>query len=70
MSVYPNPASDRIFIEGENFDAIKLYDILGKEVLSSNKTKEINISNLPNGVYSVRIIADNKTIAAKKIVKK
>jgi hypothetical protein len=70
ISVYPNPASDRIFIEGEDFDAVKLYDILGKEVLSSNKTKEVDISNLPNGIYNVRIMANNKAIAIRKIVKK
>jgi hypothetical protein len=70
VSVYPNPTNDRIFIEGKDFDKVVIVDILGRAAATYNGGKEINISNLPNGVYSVRIIADNKTIAARKIVKK
>jgi hypothetical protein len=36
--------------------------------LTSNK-KEIDISNLPKGVYNVTIIADGKAMGTKKIVK-
>jgi hypothetical protein len=68
FSLFPNPAKDKLFIEGGNFDKVVLYNVLGKEVLTSNK-KEIDISNLPKGVYNVTIIADGKTIGTKKIVK-
>ncbi|MDR2824433.1 MAG: leucine-rich repeat protein [Prevotellaceae bacterium] len=70
VNVYPNPANDRIFIEGEDFDKVVIVDILGREAVRHNGGKEINISSLPNGVYGVRVIADNKTIATRKIIKK
>lgn len=71
LSIYPNPVNDIFFVEYEESVLIKLYDILGKEVLSQNvkgKT-EINISNLPQGVYSVSVFSDKREIANRKIVK-
>ncbi len=71
ISIYPNPAVDKFFIECESLLLIKLYDMLGKEVLSQNaKDKtEINISHLPNGIYSVRVISKEGVIRNGKVVK-
>ena len=46
-------------------------DISGKEInKGSSKTNTISLSteNLPNGLYSVSIIAENNTINTKKIL--
>jgi len=72
IKVYPNPTRDMLFIECEDFSTIKLYDILGKEILIKNiskKTTEINISHLPKGMYSIRIISEGKIIGNSKIIK-
>lgn len=71
IKIYPNPASNSFFIDCENISTIKLYDILGKEILSQKakgKT-EINIEHLPKGIYSVRILLGGKIIKNSKIVK-
>jgi len=56
VSVYPNPTDNYLFIEGnKNPISISIYNLLGKEVLSINNTKNINVQALPSGVYVIRI---------------
>ena len=69
--VYLNPTTGILFVECENFTTIKLYDMLGKEVLNQNgngKT-EVNINHLPKGFYVVSIFLGSKLIGSSKIVK-
>lgn len=66
--IYPNPVSDILNIESkEKFGIIKVINVLGREVLSS-KENNINVSNLPSGLYFVEISVGNKS-AIKKIIK-
>ena len=69
--IYPNPTKETIFINCENHSTIKLYDMFGKEVLTQNVNGKIiiNISHLPNGIYSVRVFSENNVIGNSKIVK-
>ena len=71
IKVYPNPTSDKLFIECEKFSTITLYDMFGKEVLNQNINKklEININHLPKGIYIARIISEDKVVGNSKIVK-
>ena len=75
LKIYPNPTYDTLFIEcsftiGSSL-TVKLYDMLGKEVLnqSINSDDGINISHLNNGNYIVNIFLDGKIIGNTKIVK-
>ena len=67
---YPNPAQNSFFINCESISTIKLYDVLGKEVLSqpANGQTEIDISRLPKGIYNVIVFLENRT-ESNKIVK-
>lgn len=71
--VYPNPANDILNIEiQENFKPLQitLYNTLGKEVIRKNlTTSQINISNLPQGLYLLKISSNGKIIKTEKIVK-
>ena len=70
LTVYPNPATDYININSSiEIDKIELFDLLGKLVLSTNQTSEINVSHLPIGVYLLRIISEKGRIAKKIIIK-
>jgi len=71
LKVYPNPVSDILFIESENFNTIKLYDMLGRKILaqSVNDKTEINISHLPNGIYIVAVFSEGKLMGNSKIIK-
>ena len=71
IRVYPNPTNDKFLVVFNGITTIKLYDMLGREVLAQTaegKT-EININHLPKGVYSVLIISDDRVIGNSKIVK-
>ena len=70
-SMYPNPTTDRFIVDFEEVATIKLYDMLGKEVLTqtANGKTEINITRLPKGVYSVRVLSADRVIGNRKIVK-
>ncbi|MDR0833637.1 MAG: T9SS type A sorting domain-containing protein, partial [Candidatus Symbiothrix sp.] len=55
LFVSPNPATDYITINGiQTGETIYLINLSGKTVLTAN-TATINVSNLPNGVYLVRV---------------
>ena len=71
VKIYPNPTNDTFVVEIEKNTSIKLYNMLGKEVLTQTalgKT-EINISHLPKGIYNINILSDGKIIGNQKIVK-
>ena len=56
ISIYPNPASNTLFISGnETPIAVAIFNVLGKEVLSIKNTNNINVQALPSGVYVIRI---------------
>jgi len=76
ISIYPNPASSKIFIDGKNaeeFDEITVMNLAGKTVFSEKYVDGqdgIDITNLQNGIYIVRIKAGIQTITKKLVVKK
>jgi hypothetical protein len=72
FSIVPNPATNNIKItSGNNFNTIEVVSFLGQTVLSqpnTGSTATLDVSNLPNGVYFVRIISD-KGASVQKFVK-
>ncbi|MDR1725915.1 MAG: Ig-like domain-containing protein [Bacteroidales bacterium] len=72
INVYPNPANDRIMIEGEGFNRIKLYDILGRELINMpvrSSVATIDLTALTNGIYTMKFLLNDKTVNTRKIVK-
>lgn len=72
--LYPNPAGSHFSIAGiEGSFTVKVIDVTGKTVYESaaiDSNKAINTSALQDGVYIVKIIAENGNTATKKLVKK
>jgi len=71
LHVYPNPVKEIFYIECENLGTIKLYDLLGKELLTQQvygKT-EVNIGHLSKGVYILNLFSEGKMMGNSKIVK-
>ena len=69
IKVYPNPATNYIFINSELNHKSTLYNMAGQRVLESN-AKQLNVSDLPNGVYLLYLISTNNTTSTFKIIKK
>jgi len=69
VSVYPNPADNTLFIEGnENPISVSIYNVLGKEVISTKNTNNIDVKALPSGVYIIRI-SDGARQTNRKFIK-
>ncbi|HKC69269.1 MAG TPA: T9SS type A sorting domain-containing protein [Bacteroidia bacterium] len=68
VSVYPNPATNKINIACSlQIIAFNLYDVLGNKILST-KQNELDVSNLPNGVYFVQVQTITNSFTQKIIV--
>lgn len=50
VSVFPNPAKDKIYIESKDQIDLTLFDLLGNKIIETNQ-KEIDISKITDGVY-------------------
>ncbi len=75
FTIYPNPAVNELNISfpTNKVAKVRIFDLTGKivatvESVSSNEP--INISNLRNGVYMVRISTENTTITKKITISK
>lgn len=69
ISVYPNPASDLIFLKNvESLEKLEIYDLIGN--LKGVYFQEIvDISTYSNGVYLLKLISESTTTLIK-VVKK
>jgi len=70
LSVYPNPTSDIVYIDG-NYTQLKVivYDILGKQLMNKSITNSIDISQLEKGVYILQL-SDGAKLTTQRIIKK
>ncbi|RQO30490.1 hypothetical protein DBR32_13065 [Taibaiella sp. KBW10] len=71
ISVYPNPAKNEINFDytfkGATTASVKVFDAIGREVYTQaygkqqagKKSFKLDLSSLPNGMYSVELITDN-----------
>ncbi|WP_204344060.1 T9SS type A sorting domain-containing protein [Psychroserpens algicola] len=74
--VITNPVKDQLTIEGLNqsIKQISVYDLLGKQVISSNieddaSSSILDVSILTSGIYIVKLQGENGVSVAKKIIK-
>ena len=72
ISVYPNPTKDVVKVLNNsnlNISKIEIIDLLGRTVASAKNSDEINVSNLPEGQYFVKLHGE-KTIVKKLTISK
>ena len=72
LTIYPNPAKDKLEIKFATYQerTISLIDLNGR-VLQIEESKssvcELDVSNLPNGVYSIRVVSENEVFNQRLI---
>ena len=69
VSLYPNPVSDKLTVEGEGIQMVQVLDVNGRNVISTEHSGSIDMSSLASGVYVVRVVTADG-IRAEKIIKK
>lgn len=76
FQLYPNPVKEMVYIQStstETLSSIRLFNILGKEVLQLNNIQsnatQINLSGLPSGIYLMELTSESGTSSTQKVVK-
>ncbi|QAA83274.1 T9SS type A sorting domain-containing protein [Aequorivita sp. H23M31] len=73
VSIYPNPAQDILNISNAETSNIAIYDMLGRMIISKDNiemNEQLNISNLSEGAYFVKISKEGNVTTKKFIVSK
>ena len=68
VALYPNPTNSMLNIATEGLQSVEVMDMTGRMVMTSSQNT-IDMSQLSNGVYVVRVNTLNGT-AIQKVVKK
>jgi hypothetical protein len=70
FNVYPNPATNQIIINStEQIKTISIYNAVGKKVMeerSNQKRTIVNTAQLTNGVYIIKVIAEDGNVANER----
>lgn len=69
VALYPNPTTSVLNIAAEGVMEVAVVDMNGRTVMTENNTNTIDMSELANGVYFVRVITTTG-VSTQKIVKK
>lgn len=68
--IYPNPASDRVYIKGEKISEAEMYSMDGKKInITLNRDQSIDVSHLPKGMYLLKLKIKNEITTKKLTVK-
>lgn len=67
--LYPNPASNLISLNiNKDFNKLEIYNVSGQLIKKSdNSNKVIDISELSNGIYLLKVYSDNNIFSSKFI---
>lgn len=69
VRIYPNPAQNILHIESENtIKKVSVFNMVGQNILNTNE-ETLNISNLTNGIYMLKVETDKGTVT-KKFIKR
>ena len=71
VTVYPNPTTGNLhFAAMENVEKVEVYNNIGRLMATFNNQREINISDMPAGLYMLRVTLQGDAVVMKKVVKK
>ena len=70
FTLWPNPTSGAVQIEGVEAEEVWVYNALGQVVKSVQNTNEVSLEGLVEGVYLVRIMDAEGKVYTNKITKR
>lgn len=73
MNVFPNPAKNQITISAKGMNNVKIYDIVGQEIMNASVKEDeitLDVENFANGVYFVSVETVNGLISKKIVINK
>ena len=69
LRIYPVPTSSIIKIEAEGITKVEIWDLQGRQVYVGNES-EIDLGNLPNGIYIVTVQINGRILTRKIAIQK
>ncbi|KMQ65863.1 alpha integrin [Chryseobacterium angstadtii] len=70
ISIYPNPASEKVFIKGEKVSDVEMYSMDGRKLnVVLNNDQSVNVSQIPKGVYMLKLKIKNEITTHKLMIK-
>ena len=69
MSLYPNPVSTQLTIEGVEVEWVEIYNALGQKV-DQHRQNVIDLSDFENGMYLLRVTTVEGQVHLEKVIKK
>ena len=68
LRIFPNPASQNIFVYGTQAAQMMIYNAMGQMVENLNNTNEFNVADYANGVYVLKVIDNNGSALVTRFV--
>ena len=68
LRIFPNPASQNIFVYGAEAAQMKIYNVMGQMIETFNNTNEFSVADYSNGVYVLKVIDNNGTTLTTRFV--
>ena len=70
LLLYPNPVNDKLYIETEvEVEEVVVYDIYGRRQVAETPSRQVclvvDVTNLKNGVYFVKVVTENGEIGKR-----
>lgn len=71
VSIFPNPAQNFLIIQTQKIiNEISVYNVLGEKVtIPQVSTNTLDVSNLAQGIYIIKVISDDDKIFSTKFIK-
>ena len=69
ITVSPNPTNGIVRIEGSTVTEVQVYNTLGQLVKTVRNSYEVNLMDLPQGIYTVRVAMGDGNDVIRKVVK-
>jgi CubicO group peptidase (beta-lactamase class C family) len=71
VQVYPNPVSERIFVNlpAQEIERVEIIDLSGKIMTTEYKTNQIFVRNLPQGMYLLKCYASKDKVYISRFLR-
>lgn len=70
ITIFPNPVDDIIYLETDNeIESITLFNSVGAKILTVSNSSQIDVEQLPQGIYLLKILFSDGRFSSEKIIK-
>jgi hypothetical protein len=66
VSIYPNPASQTVTIQADNFLKVEVYNTFG-QFIESNSSPVVDVSSYSSGIYFFKVFDRENHFTNKRI---